>query len=126
MRRFDLVEPKSLQEACGLPSPVNGKPVSSYLMPGSNAEGKQVTTIEGRSRQGDFYAVQRAFLEHRAFQCNYFPRPALFFQIKTFRSRSSSHRRPRARLTFRRMLLRPLSKNLRDGAGISNIIVCKT
>jgi len=40
---------------------IDGKPVSSCLTLASNIEGKQVTTIEGLSQNGDFDPVQQPF-----------------------------------------------------------------
>ena len=50
---------------------VDGKPVSSCLMLASNAEGKEVLTIEGLARDGNLDPVQQAFLDHQAFQCGF-------------------------------------------------------
>jgi len=50
---------------------VDGRAVSSCLMLASNAEGKNVTTIEGLAQGEELDPVQRAFLEHQAFQCGY-------------------------------------------------------
>jgi aerobic-type carbon monoxide dehydrogenase small subunit (CoxS/CutS family) len=50
---------------------IDGKPVSSCLTLASNIEGREVTTIEGLSQNGDLDPVQQAFLKHQAFQCGY-------------------------------------------------------
>ena len=50
---------------------IDGKPVSSCLILASNIEGKQVTTIEGLSQNGELDPVQQAFLKHQAFQCGF-------------------------------------------------------
>ena len=50
---------------------VDGRPVSSCLMLATNAEGKQVTTIEGLGIGDELDPVQQAFLDHQAFQCGY-------------------------------------------------------
>jgi len=34
-------------------------------------EGKQLTTIEGLSQNGELHPIQQAFLDHSAFQCSY-------------------------------------------------------
>ncbi len=60
---------------------VDGRPVSSCLMLASNAEGKQVTTIEGLSHSGELDPVQRAFLKHQAFQCGYCT-PGMIMAVK--------------------------------------------
>ena len=60
---------------------IDGKPVSSCLTLASNIEGKQVTTIEGLSQNGDFDPVQQAFLKHQAFQCGYCT-PGMIMAVK--------------------------------------------
>jgi aerobic-type carbon monoxide dehydrogenase small subunit (CoxS/CutS family) len=50
---------------------VDGRPVSSCLMLATNAEGKEVQTIEGLATGDELHPVQQAFLEHSAFQCGY-------------------------------------------------------
>jgi carbon-monoxide dehydrogenase small subunit len=50
---------------------VDGRPVSSCLMLASNIEGKRVTTIEGLAQGDRLDPVQKAFLDHSAFQCGY-------------------------------------------------------
>jgi len=50
---------------------IDGKPVSSCLTLASNIEGKQVTTIEGLSQNGELDPVQQGFLNHQAFQCGF-------------------------------------------------------
>jgi aerobic-type carbon monoxide dehydrogenase small subunit (CoxS/CutS family) len=50
---------------------MNGQPVSSCLVLATNMEGREVTTIEGLAREGELDRVQRAFLEHQAFQCGF-------------------------------------------------------
>ena len=34
-------------------------------------EGREITTIEGLARDGELHPMQRAFIEHDAFQCGY-------------------------------------------------------
>ncbi len=60
---------------------VDGKPVSSCLMLASNAEGRDVLTIEGLSRSGSLDPVQQAFLDHQAFQCG-FCTPGMIMAVK--------------------------------------------
>jgi xanthine dehydrogenase YagT iron-sulfur-binding subunit len=51
---------------------VDGKRVLSCLTLAAQAEGRQVTTIEGlASEDGSLHPVQAAFIEHDAFQCGY-------------------------------------------------------
>lgn len=51
---------------------VDGKRVLSCLTLAAQAEGRQITTIEGITGEGgDLHPVQAAFIEHDAFQCGY-------------------------------------------------------
>lgn len=60
---------------------IDGRPVSSCLMLATNVEGKEVTTIEGLSQNGELDPVQRAFLDHQAFQCGYCT-PGMIMAVK--------------------------------------------
>ncbi len=51
---------------------VDGKRVLSCLTLAVQAEGREITTIEGLTGEaGDLHPVQAAFIEHDAFQCGY-------------------------------------------------------
>jgi aerobic carbon-monoxide dehydrogenase small subunit len=50
---------------------VNGEPMRSCELRVTAVAGKEVTTIEGLEQQGKLHPVQRAFMEHDAFQCGY-------------------------------------------------------
>jgi xanthine dehydrogenase YagT iron-sulfur-binding subunit len=51
---------------------VDGKRVLSCLTLAAQAEGREITTIEGLTDEaGDLHPVQAAFIEHDAFQCGY-------------------------------------------------------
>lgn len=50
---------------------VDGRAISSCLMLAVQAEGCQITTIEGLAQDGQLHPVQQAYLEHAAFQCAY-------------------------------------------------------
>lgn len=50
---------------------VDGRPVSSCLILATNAEGKDIRTIEGLANGDELDPVQQAFLEQQAFQCGY-------------------------------------------------------
>lgn len=49
---------------------LDGNAVRSCLLQVSQAEGKEITTIEGLSKDGD-HPVQKAWLEHDVPQCGY-------------------------------------------------------
>jgi xanthine dehydrogenase YagT iron-sulfur-binding subunit len=60
------------QGACGACTVlVDGKRVLSCLTLAAQCEGRQVTTIEGLSREGARHPLQEAFIRHDAFQCGY-------------------------------------------------------
>jgi len=50
---------------------VDGKIVCSCLMLGVEAEGKEITTIEGIAQGDHLHPVQQKFLEHAALQCGF-------------------------------------------------------
>jgi aerobic-type carbon monoxide dehydrogenase small subunit (CoxS/CutS family) len=50
---------------------VDGRPVTSCLLPVSRAAGKEVITIEGLAKGDALHAVQEAFLREDAMQCGY-------------------------------------------------------
>ena len=50
---------------------VDGQPVRSCSLPVSEAEGKQVTTIEGLAQNGALHRVQQAWVDLDVPQCGY-------------------------------------------------------
>jgi isoquinoline 1-oxidoreductase subunit alpha len=50
---------------------VDGAAVRSCSLPVNEAEGKQITTIEGLAQNGVLHPVQKAWLEHDVPQCGY-------------------------------------------------------
>ena len=50
---------------------MDGTAVRSCSLPVSEAEGKQITTIEGLAQNGVLHPVQKAWLEHDVPQCGY-------------------------------------------------------
>jgi xanthine dehydrogenase YagT iron-sulfur-binding subunit len=60
------------QGACGACTVLlDGRRVVSCLMLAAQCDGRQVTTIEGLSQDGELHPLQRAFIRHDAFQCGY-------------------------------------------------------
>jgi aerobic carbon-monoxide dehydrogenase small subunit len=50
---------------------VDGKSVKSCTMLAVQADGREVTTIEGLARDGELHPMQEAFRENHALQCGY-------------------------------------------------------
>lgn len=50
---------------------MDGRAVCSCLVPAARADGAQVCTIEGAGGAGDMSPIQRALIEHGAFQCGF-------------------------------------------------------
>ena len=50
---------------------LDGESVKSCTVLGVQAEGHEITTIEGLATNGSLHAVQQAFHEHHALQCGY-------------------------------------------------------
>ena len=60
------------QGACGACTVlVDGKRVLSCLTLAAQCDGREVTTIEGLSRDGGLHPVQEAFIRHDGFQCGF-------------------------------------------------------
>ena len=50
---------------------VNGKPVRACLLLAIQAQGSQITTIEGLAEGERLHPIQQAFIDHGAIQCGY-------------------------------------------------------
>jgi carbon-monoxide dehydrogenase small subunit len=50
---------------------VDGEPARSCLMLAVQADGKEITTVEGLSSNGGLHPLQEAFHEHHALQCGF-------------------------------------------------------
>ena len=50
---------------------VSGESVKSCTMLGVQADGLEITTIEGLARNGELHPVQQAFHDHHALQCGF-------------------------------------------------------
>ena len=48
---------------------LDGRLVCSCLVLGAEAQGRQVTTVEGLAKGGELHPLQRKFLEYAALQC---------------------------------------------------------
>jgi aerobic carbon-monoxide dehydrogenase small subunit len=58
--------------ACGACTVLlDGDAVKSCTVLGVQADGMEITTIEGLARNGELHPVQQAFHEHHALQCGY-------------------------------------------------------
>ncbi len=50
---------------------IDNKAVRTCVFPVRNAEGKEIITIEGLSKDGTLHPIQEAFIKHDALQCGY-------------------------------------------------------
>jgi len=50
---------------------IDGRSVKSCTMLAVQADGRDITTIEGMARNGDLHPIQRAFHENHGLQCGY-------------------------------------------------------
>ena len=50
---------------------VNGMPVKSCTMLAAQADGCEITTIEGLASDGDLHPMQQAFHQHHGLQCGF-------------------------------------------------------
>ena len=60
---------------------LNGKPIKSCMMFAAQAEGKEITTIEGLAQGGKLHPLQEQFLKEGAVQCG-FCTPAMILSAK--------------------------------------------
>jgi carbon-monoxide dehydrogenase small subunit len=74
----DKLELTGTKEGCGMGECgactvlIDGKTVNSCIYPALEAEGKNVTTIEGLTDvQGNLHPIQKAFVEYGAIQCGF-------------------------------------------------------
>ena len=66
---------------------VDGNPVNSCLMLAADADGRQVTTIEGLANEGALHPLQQVFVDHGAVQCG-FCSPAMILSAKALLDRN--------------------------------------
>ncbi|MBS3815164.1 MAG: (2Fe-2S)-binding protein [Hadesarchaea archaeon] len=50
---------------------IDGEPAKSCLVLAVESEGKEITTIEGLTEDGEINPIQEAFIEHGAVQCGF-------------------------------------------------------
>ena len=62
---------------------VNGKAVNSCMMVAAQADGADITTIEGLAQGDELHPLQKAFLAHGAVQCG-FCIPGMVLSAKAF------------------------------------------
>jgi carbon-monoxide dehydrogenase small subunit len=69
---------------CGACSVIlNGRVVTSCLVPAMKADGGKITTVEGLEKDGELHPLQKAFVEKGAIQCG-FCTPGMLLSAKNF------------------------------------------
>lgn len=66
---------------------LNGDPVNSCLVLAVEADGSQIETVEGLSKDGDLHPLQSAFVAHNAIQCG-FCTPGMLMSSKALLDRN--------------------------------------
>ena len=92
---------------------VDGRAVKSCTIFARQAEGAQVTTIEGLARDGQLHPVQAAFREHHALQCGFCTPGMIMTAIDMIR---------RDKAADRKMIRRELDGNFCRCTGYQNIV----
>jgi carbon-monoxide dehydrogenase small subunit len=62
---------------------MDGKPVTACLVLAMQAEGREITTIEGLGTPDELHPIQEAYIEEQGFQCA-FCTPGLIMMTKAF------------------------------------------
>jgi carbon-monoxide dehydrogenase small subunit len=62
---------------------LDGRPVTSCLTLALQAEGREVTTIEGLGTEDTLHPIQQAFIDEQGFQCG-FCTPGVILSTKAF------------------------------------------
>lgn len=60
---------------------IDGKPYNSCLILPADVQGKEITTIEGLSENGNLHPIQQAFIDEGAIQCG-FCTPGMVLGVK--------------------------------------------
>ncbi|HEX4081239.1 MAG TPA: (2Fe-2S)-binding protein [Rhizomicrobium sp.] len=92
---------------------VDGRAVKSCTMFACQAQGAEVTTIEGLARDGRLHPVQEAFRQHHALQCGFCTPGMIMTAIDMIR---------RGRANDRPMIRRELEGNFCRCTGYHNIV----
>jgi carbon-monoxide dehydrogenase small subunit len=66
---------------------MDGLPVPSCLMLAVQAQGREITTIEGLAQERELHPLQQAFIEHFGFQCG-FCTPGMILTAKALLDRN--------------------------------------
>lgn len=66
---------------------MDGLPVPSCLILAVQAQGREITTIEGLAKEGELDPIQQAFIEHFGFQCG-FCTPGMILTAKALLDRN--------------------------------------
>jgi carbon-monoxide dehydrogenase small subunit len=75
---------------------LDGKPVDSCLVLAVEADGRQITTIEGVSAHGALDAIQESMINHAAVQCGYCT-PGMVLSAKALLTRNPHPTEPEVR-----------------------------
>jgi aerobic carbon-monoxide dehydrogenase small subunit len=68
---------------------LEGRAVKSCTVLAHQAEGREITTIEGLAKDGELHPIQRAFVEHHGLQCG-FCTPGMILTAADLLSRNRS------------------------------------
>jgi aerobic carbon-monoxide dehydrogenase small subunit len=68
---------------------LDGRAVKSCTVLAQQAEGREITTIEGLARDGELHPIQQAFVEHHGLQCG-FCTPGMILTAADLLSRDES------------------------------------
>jgi carbon-monoxide dehydrogenase small subunit len=93
---------------------LDGEPVRSCLLLAVQADGRQITTVEGLAENGELHPLQEAFREHHALQCGFCTPGMLLSALYLLRQRPM--------IDDEREIREALSGNLCRCTGYQNIV----
>jgi hypothetical protein len=93
----------------------------SCVIPAANFNGKAIRTVESHAKNGELSVLQKAFIEHFAFQCGYCCTPGFLNegQICEFESSQPSHAVRCVVAMSKSEKLRPCSRALAEQGRVS-------
>ena len=97
---------------------VDGRPVNSCSYLALQADGREITTVEGLAKNGELHPLQQAFLDEGGVQCG-FCTPGMLISAEALLTRNPDPSEEEVRLALRGNLCRCTGYQKIAGAGLA-------